>query len=142
MKAVATVAMVGVATPAMAQASDPWWGPDKVLHFGATAALATGGYATGALLFEGELPRFALGAGLGLGAGVAKELWDLSGRGDPSWKDLTWDVVGTGTGLLASWVVDRFILRPLLRDTAGERVALVLFYEPAFGASARARPRR
>jgi hypothetical protein len=43
-----------------------------------------------------------------MGAGVAKELWDLSGRGDPSWKDLAWDGVGTAAGLVTAWCFDRW----------------------------------
>ena len=78
---------------------DPWWGPDKALHFGATAALAAGGYVAGALAFDDYLGPAALGSGLALGAGIAKELLDLAGIGDPSWKDLTWDLIGTAAGV-------------------------------------------
>ena len=38
--------------------------------------------------------------------GVAKELWDLSGHGDASWRDLTWDAVGTVTGLALAAAID------------------------------------
>lgn len=52
---------------------------------------------------------------------MAKELWDLSGHGSPSWKDFTWDVIGVATGLLLSWLVDRYIVTPLLSEPAGNR---------------------
>jgi len=38
--------------------------------------------------------RLAVGGGFAFSLGVAKELWDLSGHGDASWRDLTWDAVG------------------------------------------------
>lgn len=47
---------------------------------------------------------------MALGAGVAKEVADLAGLGHPSWKDLAWDVVGTGTGLLVAWAIDALVV--------------------------------
>ncbi|MFL5354969.1 YfiM family protein [Archangium sp.] len=86
---------------------DDWFGPDKALHFSVSAGLAGVGYAGGALLFEAPEARWLTGAGVALGAGVAKELYD-AGRGSFfSAKDLTWDVLGTATGLGLSWAVDR-----------------------------------
>lgn len=78
---------------------DPWWGPDKALHFGASAAIAAGGYAGGALAGGDSLAAAALGSGLAIGAGIAKEMLDLAGLGRASWKDFTWDVIGTATGI-------------------------------------------
>jgi putative lipoprotein len=78
---------------------DPWWGPDKALHFGATAVVAAGGYAGGALVFDDYLRAAALGSGLALGAGIAKEMLDLAGLGHPSWRDFTWDVIGVAAGI-------------------------------------------
>lgn len=106
---------------------DPWFGRDKALHFGASAALAAGGYAASAIVFEAPAARLVSGAGVALTAGVAKELDDLSGEGDASWRDLTWDVVGTGVGLLAAWLVDRFVVTPHASTTtaARERSAIV-----------------
>jgi uncharacterized protein YfiM (DUF2279 family) len=99
--------------PAAAQERDPWLGPDKALHFSLSAALAGGGYALGAALFEEVPPRLAMGAGLALGLGIAKELYDLTGAGTPSWKDLTWDAIGVATGLAIAWAIDRFVLPKL-----------------------------
>jgi len=89
---------------------DPWFGRDKALHFGATFALGSGGYAGAALLTRQPAVRAAAGAGLGLGAGIAKEMYDRHAGGDPSWRDLTWDAVGTATGVLCAWLVDRYLL--------------------------------
>lgn len=90
---------------------DDWFGQDKALHFGVSAALAGAGYAGGALLFEEPRARWLTGSGVALGAGVAKELYD-AGRGSFfSVKDLTWDVLGTATGLALSWTVDRLFFQ-------------------------------
>lgn len=91
---------------ASASEEDPWFGEDKKLHFAVCAGLAAGGYALGAAFWEEKSARLATGATVALGAGVAKELADLAGYGHPSWRDLAWDVIGTGTGLLLAWSVD------------------------------------
>jgi putative lipoprotein len=41
-----------------------------------------------------------------LAVGAGKELLDMTGLGDPSWKDFTWDAVGTVAGLALAWSVD------------------------------------
>jgi putative lipoprotein len=64
-----------------------------------------------ALKTSDPLTRAAAGATLALGAGIAKELLDLAGTGDPSWRDLTWDVVGTATGVLVASGIDYLIRR-------------------------------
>ena len=92
---------------------DPWFAPDKTLHFAVSAGLASAGYGGAALLTIDRRVRLAVGGGVGLIAGLAKELADLSGLGSPSWKDFAWDVAGAGVGLLVSWLVDRFLLTPL-----------------------------
>ncbi|QRK08323.1 hypothetical protein JQX13_51820 [Archangium violaceum] len=90
---------------------DDWFGRDKALHFGVSAGLAGAGYAGGALFFEAREARWLTGSGVALGAGVAKEIYD-AGRGSFfSVKDLTWDVLGTATGLALSWAVDRLFFQ-------------------------------
>ncbi|HLL82853.1 MAG TPA: hypothetical protein VK420_09390, partial [Longimicrobium sp.] len=101
-----------IAATARAQEADPWLGPDKALHFGVSAGLATGGYAGAALVFEDEPRRLLVGGGLALAVGVGKELFDLAGAGNPSWKDLTWDVLGAATGLAFAWAIDHFLIAP------------------------------
>ena len=83
---------------------DPWFGKDKLLHFGATAAISAAGYGIGKAAFGGYAGPAIFGSSLALAAGGAKELLDLAGYGDPSWRDLTWDVIGTavGTGICLS----------------------------------------
>lgn len=111
MRVTAGVLIVGLtaASPARAQTEDPWLGRDKALHFGVSAALAGAGYALGIALFDCELPRLVLGGSVALGLGVGKELWDLAGDGDASWRDLVWDVIGTAVGLALGWAVDRLL---------------------------------
>ncbi len=88
---------------------DPWFGRDKALHFGATFALGSGGYAGAALVTPRPVARAAAGAAVALGAGIAKELHDRYTGGDPSFRDLAWDAVGTATGVLVAWLVDRYL---------------------------------
>lgn len=97
---------------------DPWFGRDKALHFSFSAALATGGYAGAGLLTDDRRWRLLAGGSLAIAAGVGKELFDLSGRGDASARDLTWDAIGAATGLLVAWTVDRFLLAPAQRPAA------------------------
>jgi uncharacterized protein YfiM (DUF2279 family) len=104
------LALLLALTPrARAAEPDPWFGRDKALHFGATFTLASGGYAGTALLSERQGVRAAAGAGLAMTAGVAKEIYDHYAGGDPSLRDLTWDVVGTATGVLVSYLLDRYV---------------------------------
>ena len=98
-----------VLTPAPAVARDDWFGRDKALHFGATFALAGAGYAGAALFTEEPVVRLGAGATLAMGAGLAKELYDRTSGGDPSLEDLTWDALGTATGLVTAWLFDRYI---------------------------------
>lgn len=100
---------LAIAPRAHAAEHDPWFGRDKALHFGACFTLSTGGYAGTALLTEKTPVRAATGAGLALSAGIAKEVYDRYAGGDPSWRDLTWDAVGTATGVLVAWLVDRYL---------------------------------
>jgi len=115
-------------SPARARAADddPWFGRDKALHFGASAVLALGGYALGAAFFDETPPRLATGAGVALGAGIAKELADLAGAGSASWRDIVWDVAGTGTGLLLAWGADELLLAPAGARGSGDAKLLAV----------------
>jgi putative lipoprotein len=110
------VAALG-AGPARAQAhrhapnDDAWWGADKALHVSASAGLAAAGYGGAAPLTEDRRWRLAAGGGLALAAGLTKEAYDLSGRSDPSARDLTWNVIGTAAGLLLAITVDHLLAR-------------------------------
>ena len=82
-----------------------------MLHFEATASLAIVGYAVAAMVTTDRPTRVGAGAALALGAGIGKELWDLDGRGDASWRDLTWDLIGATTGVLLAAAIDWSIHR-------------------------------
>lgn len=94
------------ASPARADQADPWWGPDKKLHYGLSAGIAAGAYGGAALLYSDRAPRLLWGGGIALAAGIGKEAYDLTGRGDPSWRDLTWDAAGVATGLGVALLID------------------------------------
>ena len=95
----ALVATLLLAGTARASDPDPWFGPDKALHFGLSAALAAGGYAASSIWLDTRPERALAGSTFSLTLGAGKELWDLSGHGDPSWRDFTWDVIGTAVGI-------------------------------------------
>lgn len=88
---------------------DPWLGQDKALHFGFSSVLAIGGYTAATVFSDSPKVRLAYGGSVALLAGIGKELYDFGGHGTPSWKDLTWDVVGAAVGLAISWAVDTFV---------------------------------
>lgn len=91
--------------------TDPWFGHDKALHFAASGSLAVVGYAGASVATDSRPTRVVVAASFALGLGIAKEVWDLTGHGDASWRDLTWDVVGTTTGVLIAYAIDRAIDR-------------------------------
>jgi len=92
--------------PRSALAEDSWWGRDKALHFGVSAALGAAGYGLSSLVFEDRAVRVAASAGLALAAGIGKELYDASGHGTASVKDLTWDAAGTTLGVGLAFTLD------------------------------------
>lgn len=94
-----------------AAAEDSWFGQDKALHFGVSAALAGGGYAASMLLWEPPWQRATAGALFSLTLGTAKELHDLAGHGDASLRDFAWDVAGTAVGVGVALSLD-FLLSP------------------------------
>jgi putative lipoprotein len=113
-----SIASIGsTSSRAWAQANDPdpWWGQDKALHFAVAGAIAGIGYGVGTEIFDHRWQCAALGGGLAIGAGAAKELMDMTGVGDPSWRDFTWDVIGAAAGLGVAIVIDALV-RP--RDDA------------------------
>ena len=99
-----TAAAFGHPGPVRADDADPWFGPDKALHLEATGALAIVGYAGTAMISTDR--RAGAGAALAVGVGIGKELWDLDGHGDASWRDLTWDLIGATAGVLIAVAVD------------------------------------
>lgn len=95
------------ALPAAARAQhDDWLGRDKALHYGASVGLGAGIYAASRFTVPSPVTRFALGTGAAFSVGVLKELWDASGRGTPSGRDLAWDAAGAFTGAALALLVD------------------------------------
>jgi len=89
-----------------AAAGDDWLGRDKFLHFGVSAAIAGTSYAVSSLVFEERWQRAVSGGSVALAAGAGKELYDLSGAGDASWKDFAWDVAGAAVGVGVALAID------------------------------------
>jgi putative lipoprotein len=94
---------------ASASDADPWFGRDKALHFGFSVVLSAGGYAASSTFLDTRTERALAGSAFSLTLGAGKELWDLSGHGDPSWRDFTWDVVGTAVGVAIAAGVDALV---------------------------------
>lgn len=101
-----TALLLVLALPGRALASDDWLGPDKALHFTASLTLAQASYGASAFVFERPRDRVFAAAGFTLSLGVGKELVDLVGHGDPSWKDLGWDLAGAAVGLAIALALD------------------------------------
>ncbi len=62
--------------------------------------------------------------GLSLTVGAGKELADLAGLGDPSWRDFAADVLGTILGVGLAWAIDLAVRgvnarHPLLTEPTG-----------------------
>jgi len=77
--------------------ADPWFGPDKLQHFFASAFVQSLGYGT--LRAMGAEHRTAL-AGATAGTvvvGVWKEVHDRATHGDVSARDLVWDAAGAAS---------------------------------------------
>lgn len=115
---------LSLASGALATEKDPWFGPDKWLHFGVSAALAGGGYAASTLVLDQPWQRAVAGASFSLTIGGAKELYDMSSGGDASYRDFTWDIVGTAVGVGVALVVDLALRNDSATTTAGQRTAL------------------
>ena len=108
--ALSSLLVIGACTygPSQAWAADrdPWFGRDKALHLSFSAAIALQGYAVSSVLTDDWRWRWLTGGSAGLAAGAGKEALDAIGSGDASWKDFTWDVIGTAAGLGLALVID------------------------------------
>jgi putative lipoprotein len=107
------IACATFCSKAQASEEDPWFGHDKALHFSATAILSSAGYAASVPFADTATNRSLTGASVAMTAGIAKELFDLAGYGDPSWRDFTWDIAGTVVGTAVALAVD-LLLVPML----------------------------
>lgn len=115
--AATALALAGAAAPAAAQrvhavepkAAEPawhepegdgWFGEDKARHFAMSFALTTMGYGGFSAVGADHDQAIAAGAAAAAAAGLWKEFHDRSlGRGF-SGRDLFWDALGIGLGVL------------------------------------------
>lgn len=104
--ALAAVAVLAFAGPAYGSEDDPWFARDKYLHGGVSVVVAGAGYAGAGLLGAPRPSRALTGLGAAVVVGAGKELWDMRGAGDPSWRDFSWDVAGGLVGVGLSYVLD------------------------------------
>ena len=118
--AIAIAANLLVGARAARADDDPWLGPDKALHFSLSALIAGGGYAAAVPITDDRRWRLAAGAGLAIAAGAGKEIADRYDGGDASWRDFTWDLIGTATGVGIAWLIDRLVSRPRVHAHAAE----------------------
>ncbi len=88
---------------------DPWIAKDKALHFSFSAVIAGTTYAAGAALFDARGHALLAAGGVTLAIGASKELVDLAGYGDPSWRDFAADVAGAVVGLAIGWGIDLLV---------------------------------
>jgi len=114
-------AAVFLSAPARA---DEWFGRDKALHFGASAAISGAAYGVTTAFDDRRSIAFLIGGGVALSAGLAKEGYDALGYGEPSLKDLVWDVAGTLVGLGVAYGVDALFRREPTRTAT---TALIRF---------------
>ena len=120
--AILALGLLATSSTAFAADSDPWIARDKALHFDASAGISALTYAVSAgWIVDARWKALAAGGGVALAVGAGKELVDATGAfgGDPSWKDLAWDVAGTIAGLALAWGVDL-----LMGGVSAERPAL------------------
>ncbi|MFT3923720.1 MAG: hypothetical protein QM778_14405 [Myxococcales bacterium] len=106
-----------------ARAEDAWVAPDKGLHFGVSLGIAAAGYGVSSVWLERRPYRALSGFSVALAAGIAKEAWDAAGHGDPSWRDFTWDLLGSLSGTALAWGIDLAVARRRRRCRA-PRVSL------------------
>ena len=83
-------------------------------------------YTASAAIFEARGHALLVAGGFTLAVGAGKELLDLAGWGDPSWRDFAADVAGTIVGLAIAWSVDLVI-----RGVGNEHPLFTLPHRPA-----------
>ncbi len=73
---------------------DRWFGSDKAKHFFMSAFVESGAFSALRLTGMHRTPALNSAIGIATGVGVGKEVYDAFSGGDPSLKDVTWDVAG------------------------------------------------
>jgi len=82
---------------------DPWLGPDKALHFGASFLLTLSGqYVLVSKMDMRERQAWPVAAGTSLALGLFKELADSQRPVRPlfSWRDMAWNTAGVATAVV------------------------------------------
>lgn len=77
---------------------DPWFGRDKFYHFAGSAVIQGAGHALGRSVGLNYREAAWAAAGLTVTVGTAKEFYDRADGRFFSFRDLTADVLGGGTG--------------------------------------------
>jgi hypothetical protein len=102
MKKVLTIAifiLASLSTRSFAQTTTPT-SPlihvDKVKHFVVGAAISGGAQMIAYQITNDRRKAMLIGFGTGMVAGIAKECYDLTGRGTPDIKDALWTGIGAG----------------------------------------------
>ncbi|MCK4421899.1 hypothetical protein KAW18_07025 [candidate division WOR-3 bacterium] len=82
--------------------NDPWFSEDKAHHFIHSAVITTGSYLITSRMFNtDERNSIYISISVGTLAGIAKEIFDAKSKhGNPSMKDIIYDVAGVLTGIL------------------------------------------
>ena len=112
------LAVSAFGSDARADDSDAWLAPDKSTHFVVAGTIAGVGYGLTSIASDSVAFKIAMGSGLAIAAGAGKEIWDATGRGDPSWKDFTWDCLGAAAGIGVALVIDFATRAPRVRSSA------------------------
>jgi uncharacterized protein YfiM (DUF2279 family) len=79
-------------------APDKWVAEDKLRHFAYSYTITTMTSAT-ARVVTGRNESVAIGAAVGVIAGIGKEIYDSRRRGGASFRDLVWDLAGVAVGV-------------------------------------------
>jgi hypothetical protein len=69
---------------------------DKVKHFVVGAVVSGGAQMVAYQITENKGQAMLIGFGTGMVAGIAKECYDMTGRGTPDIKDALWTGIGAG----------------------------------------------
>lgn len=88
---------------------------DKAAHLTAGVLISGSVHALAFELTENRNKSMLIGFSAGCIAGIAKELYDMTGHGTPSFKDALWTGVGAGMGSISVY----FTLKPKTRSVSG-----------------------
>ena len=101
--------------------SDPWWGKDKAWHVSISVGLGAVGYAVLRGCDSSPTTSWIGATSTAVTVGAGKEMADAAGMGQPSWKDFTWDVVGSLIGATVAWGIDELTARRATHEEEGNR---------------------